>query len=74
MAENKTLGGRLLEAMTDKGWGLFQFSQACGIREATLRTWIGDSCEPLASSLGKACRALEVNMDWVLTGEGRKES
>lgn len=70
----QTWNERFAEALAESGIGLAEFSRRADLSHVAALRWIGTPSmkpaqEAYASSLLRACRALDVRVEWILEGE-----
>jgi transcriptional regulator with XRE-family HTH domain len=63
-------GIRLKRYRVFKGWKGVDFTRITGISSGTLTGIEKNGNSPSAESLGKIARTTDLNIDWLLTGEG----
>lgn len=62
-----TIGERIREARTHKGWTQHQLAMALGFRSrGTLVGWENERSQPTINNLLSLCRALDVSADHLL--------
>ncbi|MDD4414658.1 MAG: helix-turn-helix transcriptional regulator [Oscillospiraceae bacterium] len=61
-----TLGDRLIEARTGKGYSQKEFAAILGISPTRYNYWEKNKAEPNISYILKICVLLEVSGDWLL--------
>jgi transcriptional regulator with XRE-family HTH domain len=76
LAKKETLADRLRELLEQRGLNQTHAAERAGIPLATLNKWIhqGDkAANPSAENLVALKEALNVSIDWLLTGDGLRE-
>ncbi|KRD67011.1 helix-turn-helix domain-containing protein [Ensifer sp. Root278] len=66
-----TIGGRISLARDAVGFTVEQISAVAGVTEETWTSWENDRAEPRANRLDMLARILQVNIAWLLNGQGR---
>lgn len=68
--DKKTMGERLHDARTDRGWSQEYLAQRVGVtKKAISKIERGDTREPSARNLGNIAEALRVSVRWLMYGE-----
>lgn len=66
-----TIGGRISLARDAVGFTVEQISAVADVTEKTWTSWENDRAEPRANRLDVLARILQVNIAWLLNGQGR---
>jgi transcriptional regulator with XRE-family HTH domain len=61
---------RLKQIFDNSRMSLVDISQKCEINYGTLQQYLGDKRKPNTNSLTKLCIHLNIDISWLLTGEG----
>lgn len=69
MAET-TIGGRLREALAERGMSLAALSEKAKLVYSSVQNYVADKQSPGAEALTKISRETGINIHWLLTGEG----
>ena len=68
----RTLGERLREARTDRGWSQEWLARRVGVtKKAISKIERGETKEPSARNLGKIAEHLHVSVNWLIYGGNR---
>lgn len=70
----KTWNERLTDALAESGLGIAEFARRADISHVSVLRWTGTPTmkpaqDAYASSLLRACRVLDVRLEWMLEGE-----
>ena len=66
-----TIGGRISLARDAAGLTVEQIAAIAGVTSETWSNWENDRTEPRANRLDMLARILQVNITWLLDGQGR---
>lgn len=64
-----TMGSRIEQARSDKGWTVRQLATRIAVKPATLESWERDRSAPRANKLVTLAGLLNVPVMWLLEGE-----
>jgi transcriptional regulator with XRE-family HTH domain len=65
-----TIGGRLREALAEKGMSLTALSEVAGLVYSSVQNYVANKQSPRAEALAKIARATKINLNWLLNGDG----
>ena len=66
-----TIGGRISFARAAVGLTVEQISSVAGVTADTWNNWENDRSEPRANRLDMLARILQINIAWLLDGQGK---
>ncbi|POZ51329.1 helix-turn-helix domain-containing protein [Methylovulum psychrotolerans] len=61
---------RLRQAIDDSGMNIREFSESTGVPYVTLQQYLAGKRSPATEALSKICIQTNININWLLTGQG----